>query len=457
MKQNRTLKKIVAMFIACFLLTLTGCKPNGTQTKEPEVPIEESSLRVLVDLDAGSYIIQPSVKRALEKFIETDEGYNSFSSTVKALGGPGVELEFPPAQGEQRDMYLTSLRTEIMAGKGPDVFVCVAGPAYDMNYVSTPEGLAGSGWMEPVFTFPQQAMKRNMFLCLDEYIPDFQFTDWERLTPVIMDAGKYKDKQYLLPMTYTMPITVFKKSDVQHTHSRDMTWNDMLSGSPELKAAAVLDTSIYQGSALAPLADPDKDELAFTEEELLEFMTEKVKLGQEVRKELPDCSDCRLAVGFDDYSLDKSFSSKDALTMVPLYSRQGGYSATVTSFTAVNANTEYPSAAAFLADYLLSGECQLSSLYAYVTAYSSVPVMEGLMQQETALPGGVAGYWHLSPENYQEFCSLRDNISLVEFSTQLGVEMQKLQGDMRDHNNRKSAENLVHDAYMRMNMMLAES
>lgn len=71
-------------------------------------------------------------------------------------------------------------------------------------------------------------MKRNMFLCLDEYIKEFQFADCESYAPVIMDVGKCDGKQYLLPMSYTLPMAVFKKSDVQHTYSKDMTWQGIL-------------------------------------------------------------------------------------------------------------------------------------------------------------------------------------------------------------------------------------
>ncbi len=454
------MKKAFAILMCIIMLALSGCKPGG-ESQAPEVPVEESSLRVLMDLDMGSNIVEPKLKRALEKYLETEDGgFQSFQSTIKALGGPEkLELEFPPVQGNEREMYLTSLRTEIMAGKGPDVFVCDAGPSFVTDLAHISNGTVGGGWSEPVFNFPRQAMKRNMFLPLDKYIPDFQFTDWERLTPVIMDAGKYGDKQYLLPMTYTLPMTVFKKSSFQHTPSKEMTWEDMLSGGPELKAAASLDTSVYQGSALMPMAAGDKDELAFTEEELLSFMKEKIKAREETlqNKDLPANTDCWLASGFTDNYLPEGFTSDDGLTMVPLYSREGGCGATITSFAGVNANTESPKAAAFFVDYLLSEECQLSGLYAYPLTGSSVPVMEGLMQKDTAIPCGDSGSWCLSPENYEGFCALRDSITRAEFATPLGKELSGLCGEMMDYNKRKSAESRVHDAYMRMNMMLAES
>lgn len=455
------MKKLTALILSLLLLTLSlpSCGTAEPRDETPEAPVEESSLRVLIDLDIGSNIIEPKLKRALDEYMETDDGWTSFQSNLTALGGPKLKLEFPPIQGEKREMYLTSLRTEIMAGKGPDVFVCAAGPRYVTDLTQLVDGALSSSRVEPVFNFPRGAMKRNMFLCLDEYIPGFKFTQWDRLTPAVMDAGKYKDKQYILPMAYTIPMTVFRKSDFLHTPSRDMTWDDMLQDDPELKAAASLDSSIHLSAALMPLSDPEKDELAFTEEELLDFMTKKIEARQSVLSgdELPPYSNAWLSVGFDGYSLSNEFSPEDELTLVPLYSRSGGCSAAVTSFAAVNANTEYPRAAAFLADYLLGEECQRSSLYAYATLHQAVPVMEGLMQQDAPVSTEVSGGWSLSPENYQTLCALRDSITHAEFSTPLDLELSGLHSDLGDYQKRKSAGTLVHDAYIRMKMMLAES
>lgn len=128
----------------------------------------------------------------------------------------------------------------------------------------------------------------------------------------------------------------------------------------------------------------------------------------------------------------------------------------VTSFAAVNANTEYPKAAAFLVDYALSEDCQKSVLYSYITSGTAIPIMDSLLQE-----GGGLQYidmsWGLSRENYDTFCTLRDSMARAEFSTQLHVEFQKLYLEIMDTTDEKSVESLVHDAYMRMSMELAES
>jgi ABC-type glycerol-3-phosphate transport system substrate-binding protein len=453
---NRSKRAVILLF--ALILVLHGCRSTDNPSTVSDIPVEESSIRVLIDLDVTGNILSPSAEEALKQFIESEDGYQSFTKTVKSLGGPAqLKLEFPPVSGERRDAYLTGLRTEIMAGKGPDVFICAGGPSYVMDYTQMQDGGISGNWESPLFPFPQQAMKRNTFLCLDEYIKDFQFSDCKNFAPAIMEAGKYEDKQYLLPMSYTMPVTIFKESDVQHTHTKDMTWQDMLDDSPELQAVAVMDSSIYMSTAFMSLTDSDKDELPFSEQELLEFMTEKIHMERELvsSNSASDYSSNILSLGFDKRLAEDVFPPEEPLTMIPCYSQQGGYVATVTSFVAVNANTEYPKAAAFLADYVLSEDCQKSVLYSYILG-TAVPIMDSLLQEGKGLKY-LDKSWGLSQKNYDEFCSLRDDIARAEFSTQLNIEFQRLYVEIMDSADKKSIESLVHDAYMRMSMELAES
>lgn len=456
----KIMANLLCLFMCiCFLSnTLTGCNQRINQNNTNDTSIETEPIRILIDVDFGSNIRSPQVKQSLEKYIETDEGYDSLKKTICDLGGPSeIILEYPPISGDERDAYLTSLRTEILAGKGPDVFICMTGPAYVMDLSQMIDGAVSGNWVDPVFGFPQQAMKHNLFLCLDEYIPKFRYTDWDSLTPVVMKAGKYNQKQYLLPLSFTLPVTLFKKTDVQHDYSKDLTWYDMANAGPELRAASALDSSIYFGNALMPLANTSKDELAFTEEELYSFITKKIDLEREAisDKGLPDYSEKYLSVGFTDTLDKKTFPGDEPLTMVPLYSAKGGYGATITSFAAVNANTSSPDDAAFIIDYILSEECQRSILYSYITYGRSVPTLEGLMQQENGVFDGSSS-WNIPANVYDEFCDLRDNIAWAEFETILNVELQKLYKDILDNKN-ASVETLVHDAYMRMSMEMAES
>ena len=129
--------------------------------------------------------------------------------------------------------------------------------------------------------------------------------------------------------------------------------------------------------------------------------------------------------------------------------------ATVKSFAGINANTKHPEDAFFVVDYLLGEECQRSKLYAYMTVDQAVPILEGLMTHGTGVSSGNDNI--IVPDNfYEQFCAIRDSISFADFATPLDYEMQQLYVDLLEDPD-KPREKAIHDAYMRMNMMLAES
>lgn len=435
--------------MSILFLSLTGCKAD--QKDVPSDPETTEPLRVLIDVEFGSSIFT-SAKTAMDEYEKlpskghTDR-YASFQDVITELGGPeDIQLEFPPKSGEDRDAYMTALRTEMMAGKGPDVFVCVSGQGWCWDQ-STYSGQ----FVDALFQFPQQAMERNMFLPLDDYIENAQFMEWDKLTPVIMDAGRTDKGQLLLPMTYTMPVAYFKEDDVEFRLDTGLAWKDMLSGPPELVKAAGDSHMSLQSTALWPMADYKGDKLAVTEEELLEYVTLRREAEERLKTiDIPDCTTLCLmpAIWFDD-----DYGKDNELTLIPVYSRSGGYTAIATSFLGININTKRPDDAFFVADYLMSKDAQQSRLYSYMTWDKALPTMEGLMAGRGY---GVCGpnddALYMSENLYKKFVELREGISGTEFQTSLEKELYGLYGESD-----KPVEDLVHEAYMRMNMMLAES
>lgn len=449
-------QKILAVLLCgCLLAATAACREGESQKSKGA-----SSLRVVVDVDFGSTITAPRCKVALEKYQEADGKTKSFETVIAELGGPkNISIEFAPPQGEERSDYLKKLRTEIMSGMGPDVYICFAGPNYvfDLSHAAS-EGISGA-WEDPIFRFPQQALERQTFLRLDKYMENSRFTDWSALPSVILDGGKYEGGQYVLPMTYTLPLTLFKSEEFSFDHSESMTWDAMLEKSLALTAAASSDQSVFLGGALGPALTAGGGGLAFSEDELLSFMTKKAESyrASVSNVETPAFLQQNLCVSLEDYSQRNGFTGKEAFTMVPAYTMQGGCGATIMSFAAIDANCSDPEGAFFVLDYLLSEECQQSEFYSYLTIGRSVPIMDSILSEDKKCVGLDGAHWSLSPENYQEFCSLRDNISYAEFNTPLGMEMQSLFSDVLDNSDSSAIQKAVHDSYARMQMLLAES
>lgn len=454
------MKKLTATLLSLLMLiaALGGCRPkDAEESRAPEGGGAEP-LRVFIDVEFGSNVFI-SVREFLRDYeAETTKGgktkYKSFQTVIAELGGPeDIELEFAPKCGDERDAYMTALRTEIMAGKGPDVFVTLSGYGNHWDDAS----LSKLCREDSLFQFPKQAMERNMFLPLDDYIEKARFMEWDKLTTIIMETGKNEHGQLLLPMTYTVPVATFKSEDIDFRldGNTGLTWRDMLSGPPELVVSAAKSHASMQSAALYPIADYKKDELAITEEELLDYVTSRKDAYEQCKEmKFPEGSiSCLMPLNW----FDDEYGSENQLTMAPLFSRSGGYSAVVTSFIGINVNTNRPDDAFFIVDYLMSKEAQQSKLYTHMTWGNAVPTMEGLLSgRGNGISDGDSKYHYMSENLYSEFGKLRANISGADFYTPLDAEFFELEGELYDGPS-KPVEELVHDMYMRMNMMLAES
>ena len=123
-------KYILSILAICLLISqFAGCgelgqKSNLNNSQMSDNPVEDHrSLRVLVDVEFGSSLYL-DVEDELRKYkaVPSAGGEKTIGlvAAIKDAGGSeNIQLEFPPKCGEERDIYLSNLRTEIMAGGGP--------------------------------------------------------------------------------------------------------------------------------------------------------------------------------------------------------------------------------------------------------------------------------------------------------------------------------------------------
>ena len=145
------MKKFILMTltIALALLPLSACG-GGEEPPKEDAP---ATLNVCVDL-----------RRV---------GGTAVSDMLLSVPGSGKEftllMETIPAEGSERENSMQRVRTEILAGKGPDIFLCDAAQLlYD-------DGV--------LFPFPRQVMENRIFLPMDDYIGKAQYMEWDKLLP----------------------------------------------------------------------------------------------------------------------------------------------------------------------------------------------------------------------------------------------------------------------------------
>ncbi|MBO5253911.1 MAG: extracellular solute-binding protein [Clostridia bacterium] len=415
-------------------------------------------LRICVDLE---YIYGGDKISVIETYM-----YDLESSLMNNIGLSDYVIEYIPRTGSERSNAIDRIRTEIMSGGGPDVFI-----------VNT----AGGEWFTPsgeaLFLQPEKAMEAGIFLPLDSYIENAQYAEWDKLTPEVMAGGKNREGQQLVPLTYSVPTAIYLSSDFSHTPSR-MTWSDMLNEKELFDTAARLgDARTMSGSfdfpadyILGDLADYRQETLAFSEEDLLKRVNEVMELTEYTTQnelyEVPNWSESSIGVGFNTseggyrYSeVINGIGEEDTYSLVPLYSDDGGCTAMVLSFAAVNRNTQRPQDAFAVIDCLLSTSKQMNAKLYTDLLYrrgvnASMPMHEEIMTEEKRV---YAGLYPLSEENFTTLSAVRDQITNVQFAGQLNIELQNMMLECYDaHRFGEGYTDIVHRAYETMDRILGE-
>jgi hypothetical protein len=405
-----------------------------------------------------------------------------------------IEVEYLPSGGIERETALQRIRTGIMSGRGPDVFLV---------YCTDKDPLLAE---ESLFTIPEKAMELSIFMTLDEYMENNTvFAEWEKMNQTVLSAGRTDEGQQIIPLCYKIPVTIYKADEVQHTPSKEITWMDMLvSEDKALRAAAVWtdnSSELEQGMPfmltrapmtefiLGAVADYEDEKLLFSEEDLNQRLSEIAELA-----------DCYRAGEFDSVPMHYStypgwqfndFDSRgeldginsefdawngiqwdNAYSMIPLYSDDGGVTAEISAYAAINRNTQHPEEAFLFLDYLSSYTAQRSDHIYQTSIYlgrsqgrttCNIPMYDELMCANQRVYW-VNGYsdssetgWYITDENFTQLCAVRDQITHVRFRNAFDLEFTKLYRDFVDaYRCGEDTEAAVTESYRKILQMLRE-
>ncbi len=427
------MKRKIALLMALLCLTivlLPGCKEDKGQsssrrdTQETADKMEETTglktVSILVDLADGT---AEEITKTLNKVPGFGEDFIY-----------QIEVLPPLFQKQDRDNIMTRVRTEIMAGKGPDLFLC-SHRLY--GYDAGPDDM-------PFFKFPVQAMSNRIFLPLDDYIEEAGNIDWDSMQPVVMEAGRNQEGQQIVPLSYTFETAIFDGSYTPEAKF-PMTWQQMTEDpDPNIRAASYG----HMYNIIGTLADYSKDAPAFTEEELLGWVTKQYDTWQTVPKEYRDVKCIMMDQGYLS-DLDENFSlgGKEEYTMIPLCNISGGVTASITTFAAINRNARYPDEAFKVIEYLLDPEVQqTSTLFQFCT--QGLPVYTGTGNSDT--PSG--SRWQMNEANYKAVTEIQEMINVANFPGPVDAGVWGVMG--YDEEERKKS---AHEQYVLIEMLLAES
>lgn len=199
-----------------------------------------------------------------------------------------VRLDILPTDETERSRYLQQIRTWMMAGQGPDVFLL---PTSDNVAVPKPV-IWYEPWIkagryldrEPLFADVEQAMGNGVFADLSAWYDADEDLGRDRFQQQIMDAGCFRGGRYILPLRYNFPVLYTDPVRLEEYGLRpedvegDLTalWDMAIaSGSRDLAASVepyymLVDRSF---SMLPQLVDRKNERITVTRDQLTALLT----------------------------------------------------------------------------------------------------------------------------------------------------------------------------------------
>lgn len=458
-------KRLTAFLIACMLVgvSLTGCQgkaDSGDSVKNAGEDTHEDA-----EAKSGEGTEEEGTKDAFDVRDLQPEGevlkvcvdacfktsaQNLVEACRRLYEGMQIELVVIPKNETEAEARISQLRTEIMAGEGPDVFIvrCI-----DPLWVE----------QSPVlFDNPEKMMYSQVFLPLDEYMSQARYMNLEDMNEAVMNAGKTDEGQVILPLWYQYYLAVFSADDLQEQVPQ--TWEELM----ECKDPAIMKQiasclSLRFYSLFGRIADYQAENLLISEKELTELIREAAAYTQQGWT-IESSADTAASGHLDETifgELKKDKEQEHAFLVLP--NTDGGITANVTMFAAVNRNTEQPAAAFTLLDLLCSDEVVNGSGFVFeedgiekyygnrvefvTTANGGMPLNNSIFEKQCS---------GLSEKDAASMRELNDRITTARFFSTLDNDLVDLYSKCWQLQDEEELENAVSQAYDAIRMTLAE-
>lgn len=472
---NAMMKKWFALLLALLTLCLplTACQEKepklavqAQQEKQAEAKDATGKLRVVTDLDPIACNYHGSQSQARK-------GQEAFQKILEHFGGTPsgmeVELEVLPMEESDYQMALTRMRTEIMAGSGPDVYYLSCFDGYNDVY------------FDSLFPNPEHAMASGFFLPLDDYMANARFMELEQLEPTLMETGRYEDTQYILPMFYRLAMGILYR-DVE-PDALPSGWDEAAASGEEdvrsLYAQAVYyDQPGFRQMAFSRIADNVGEELLLDKDTLFRRTKDALTLIQTTdRSPDSETNTSSWDMNFSAYIKSAGKNTKEWGTgegLKTFFAPRGGdgdVTASMQNWCAVNSNTEHPEDAFFIADVFMSEEFLSARNF-----WNPKEANPGISLLGEMAPGCIPVHKELLSSNKKGFhgnklpagqCDAlngaRENISCAYISSNVDRELNRMfdelwaqvknGGSLSDDELRRKTD----QCWMTLKMMLAES
>lgn len=360
----RCAKKCLAGILttALLLTALSGCAvvdPQPTETDDGPITLRVvTNAQDVSELDYSNnrnYSMYDEIKRLIKAFESDHEGVT-------------IELEVLPIDDEEQETRLSQLRTEIMAGNGPDIYIMDSGVTAIQKSGSTiyvyPFAVKIS-----VFQDVASAMRKGVFYDIGEFYDADEELDKDALVTGVMNAGVVGDARYVLPLRYNLPVVYANKTaledsgiDIQRIKgSVTGLYDELLTKGGDWIRCPVNVQYKFPFYAFSDLIDYDTQTVSLTADEVSNYLRNvqsTMLQAHVIFSSLPELDENTVIFSWDlssAASVAKTSQKNEVeLEAFPLRSVDGDVVANVTTWAAVGIGCAHPDVAYdFLRQFLM--------------------------------------------------------------------------------------------------------
>lgn len=442
------MKKLALLLTVCLLAwsAFAGCQTQDTPQPPEPSGSEASASSTAQEGDPVVLCIEDSFEQDAYEL----ENY---------LKATGVETEYEflvlPNNTEDRETELTRLRTEIMAGEGPDAFILDA---------TVPGTVTDSGEpLEALFPNVEKSMYSHLFLDLEDMAQSSEIIDLESCNQTVMDVGVTGEGRFLLPLTYTFSGLILDPSILNDPAYVFTSLDELLQSDEEaFKGIMAWGTFRLFPDCLGLLADYTGQNLLVTQDSLQQVIEQADAFSafqDEAYSQSPALYQGGRTIGAN--HLMSLAREETEYAVLPIPNPQGGVTAAVTFYAAINANAAYPQEAFDFIELLYSEELfteqgfevngmHYGTMFDYGdNGFLAIPVKDRLLLQyaedSVLLPGTLAS-----------FRGALDRIDSAKVYSDLDLAIYQMYSTWHFERPEETLEELVDRTVSTMEMTLAE-
>lgn len=243
-------KRFVAILcVGILAFGLVGCEEKGESGEKKEIEV----------------VTEPAFQKFVDMAADQIMGFeDDLDITVTVFS----------TNAEKREREIQKLQTEIMAGKGPDVYI--------LDTVIENESSSDAA----LFANPYKTMQSGALAPLDEYMKEDSYWEDSAYKKELLGAGQYEKRQYIIPLSCDYFVFCEPTGGEQMTGTTVGEWIQQVESSQNQELRQAMQTiSATAGRWFVPAVDYEAQEVLFSKDRWTELTEAYLNMLEQTKEE----------------------------------------------------------------------------------------------------------------------------------------------------------------------------